>query len=184
MAYQCFGNGAVDAIHRHMIAVVGGPAQRQFRQIAGAYYHTAGLIGNVHQYLGAFSRLSVFKGDAVVGKIMSDVGKMGFYRITDIHSAEGYPQFLTQLFRIGAGAIGGAEAGHGDSDNICAGPFQQIHSADSDQQCQGGVQSAGNANYRCFRPRVHQPFFQSLRLNGENQFTAFSAMRLIVRHKG
>ena len=150
MAYQCFGDGAVHAVHRHMIAVIGGPAQRQFGQIAGAHHQTIGLIGDIHQHLCPFSGLSVFKGDAVIVKIVADIGKMGFYCITDVYGAEGNAQFLTKKLCIGAGAVGSAETRHGNSHNISAGSFQQIHGFYCHQQSQGGIQTAADADNRCF----------------------------------
>ena len=49
MAHQHLRNRAVDTVHRHMIAVVGRPAKRQLRHIAGTDDKTADLIGKVHQ---------------------------------------------------------------------------------------------------------------------------------------
>ena len=55
------GYRAVHTVHRHMIAVVGRPAESKLGQIARAYYKSARLIGDVHKHLCAFSCLTVFK---------------------------------------------------------------------------------------------------------------------------
>ena len=48
VAHQGFGDGAVDGVHTHVIAVIGAPAQRQFGQVAGADDQAAVLVGDVH----------------------------------------------------------------------------------------------------------------------------------------
>ena len=89
MTYQCFWNRSIYPVHRHMVAVVGCPAQSQFGQVAGTNYQTVCLVGDIHQHLGAFSGLTVFKRNAVVVKIMTDIRKMCFHGITDINGTEG-----------------------------------------------------------------------------------------------
>ena len=73
---QCFRDAAVHAVHRHMVAVVGRPAERKLRQVAGADHEAAGLVGNVHQHLRALARLAVFIGHVVYGFVMADVGEV------------------------------------------------------------------------------------------------------------
>ena len=55
--HQRFGHTRVDMIHRHVVTVESGPAQRQFREITRADDETADLVGNVHQNLCALARL-------------------------------------------------------------------------------------------------------------------------------
>ena len=49
--YQSLGNGGVDPVHGHMISIVGGPSQGEFRQIPGAYHQASGHVGDIHEYL-------------------------------------------------------------------------------------------------------------------------------------
>ena len=41
MAHQGLGHGGVDAVHAHVVAVVGGPAQGQLGEVAGAHHQAA-----------------------------------------------------------------------------------------------------------------------------------------------
>ena len=62
IAHEGLGNGSVDPIHGHVIAVIGRPAQRKLGQISGSNHQPALLIGNIHQQIGALTRLCIFKG--------------------------------------------------------------------------------------------------------------------------
>ena len=59
MPHQRFGDPGVYAVHAHVVAVVGGPAQRQLAQIAGADHQAALLVGQIHQFQGAYPGLRV-----------------------------------------------------------------------------------------------------------------------------
>ena len=63
VAHQRLGDTGVDAVHAHVVAVVGGPAQRQLGEVASADDEAAGAVGRVHQLEGAHAGLSVLKGD-------------------------------------------------------------------------------------------------------------------------
>ena len=39
---------ATAAVHRHVIAVIRGPAQSKFREIARTNHHSPCLVGNIH----------------------------------------------------------------------------------------------------------------------------------------
>ena len=139
MAHQSLGNGAVDPVHAHMVPVVGGPAQGQLGQIPGAHHQTAGLVGNVHEHLGALPGLTIFKGDVVVFHRLADVPKMTLDRLADVNALEGAAQPLGQLHGVVPGAVGGAEAGHGHGDDVAGRPVQQAHSHPGDEHSQGRV---------------------------------------------
>ena len=84
VAYQGLGDGGVDTVHGHMIAVVGGPAEGELGEITGTDDHTAGLVGDVHKDLSPFSGLRVFIGDIMDIDIMTDVAQVdgnGFFDV-------------------------------------------------------------------------------------------------------
>ena len=80
MAYEGLGYRSVDAVHRHVVAIVGRPTERQLAQVARADHQTAHLVGVVHQDLRPLAGLSVLVGGrAVVGR-QADVAEMLFDR--------------------------------------------------------------------------------------------------------
>ena len=85
MAHQCLGHADVYAIHRHMIAVIGRPAQCKLRHIPGSDDKSVALVGEIHQYLSAFPRLPIFIGYIVLVHILTDIPKMHLHRLADVH---------------------------------------------------------------------------------------------------
>ena len=57
MAYESFWYACVYSIHRHVVAVVCGPAKSQFAEVSSAYYQSSNAVGHVHEYLCSFPRL-------------------------------------------------------------------------------------------------------------------------------
>ena len=182
--HQRFGDGAVDPIHRHMVAVVGGPAQRQLRKVAGADDDAVLLVGDIHQHLGALPRLGVFVGGVGDRLVVADIPEVLPDRFRDGNGAQRYAQPFAEDLGVAAGAVGGAEARHGNGDGIGAGTAQQIHGPDRDQQRQGGIQAAGNAQNGGAAADMGQPPAQALRLHGENGLAAFAAFGGIGRDEG
>ena len=74
--YQGLGDGNIDAVHTHMIAVVGTPAQSRLGQILGAHHQPVFLIGHVHQDLGALPGLDVLIGQVVHILRVADIPHM------------------------------------------------------------------------------------------------------------
>ena len=147
VAHQGFGHGGVDRIHGHVIAVVGRPAERQLGEVPGPDDQAAVLIGQVHQDLGALARLGVFIRHVVYHGIVADVLEMAAHRVADRHGAKIDPQKLGQLFRVALGAAGGAESGHGHSQNALAGQGKRVECAHGHQQRQGGIQPPGEPHH-------------------------------------
>ena len=73
----------------HVVAVVGGPAQRQLRKVAGAHYKASGAVGGVHQLQRAHAGLTVFKGDIQHALVLTDVRKMAVHGVGDIDLFKG-----------------------------------------------------------------------------------------------
>jgi len=55
MAHEGLGNARIDAIHGHVVSVVGGPAQRQLGEVAGTYDEATLLVGDIHEDLRALA---------------------------------------------------------------------------------------------------------------------------------
>ena len=118
VAHQSLGDGGVDAVHGHMVAIVGGPAQGQFAEVPGADDQSPTLVGHIHQHLGALPSLAVLKGDGKIFHRLADIPEVDLYRLADVHRVELCAHAFGQDLSIGFGASGGAEAGHGDGQNV------------------------------------------------------------------
>ena len=80
-ADQRLGNRTVDAVHTHMVAIIGAPAQGQFGKIAGANHNAAHTAGKVHEDLGPFPGLGIFVSGIADSGIMTNIFKMQGNRI-------------------------------------------------------------------------------------------------------
>ena len=100
VAHQGLGHTGVDVVHRHVIAVVGSPAQGQLGQIARAHDQAAHLVGHVHQDLRSLPRLGVFVGHVVHGLVVADVAEVLAHRVDDGNRAQGDAQRLGQLHGV------------------------------------------------------------------------------------
>ena len=76
MFHQRLGDRGVDAIHAHVVAVVRGPSQSQFRQVTSSHYHAIHLVSHIHQNLRTLARLAVLVGHVLHGRIMLDILKV------------------------------------------------------------------------------------------------------------
>ena len=177
-ADQGLGDGGVHAVHAHVVAVVGTPAESQLAQIAGAHHDTADDTGIVHENLRPFSGLRIFVGAVVDAGVVADVGKVEVHRILDIDFLAGNSQGAHQLPGIVVRPVGGAEAGHGHAADIRRGPPQPAHGLHGHQQRQGGVQSPGNADDRFRAAQNGQPLFQPRHLHVENFHAPLDAVLL------
>ena len=181
MAHQSLWDACVDPIHGHVIPVVGGPAQGQLGQVAGADDQPAVLIGDVHEHLGPLPGLAVLEGHRVVLHGLADVLEVDLYRAADVDALQGGPQALGQLHGVIPGTVGGSEAGHGHRDDIAGRAVQQLHSHCGDQNGQGGVQPAGQAHHRRPGPGMLQTLFQA---QGRNFQNFIAPLRPVLRISG
>ena len=79
--YKRLRNGAVDAVHGHVIAVIGRPTERELAQIAGADHKPARFVCDIHQNERAHARLGVFirdVGDVAVVTYVLEVSEHAF----------------------------------------------------------------------------------------------------------
>ena len=172
MADEGLGHSGIDAVHGHVVTVIGGPAEREFAEVAGANDECSGLVGHVHEQLCAFACLRVFVGSVVyagvvayVSEVLCDGGGYADFTLGDAelgHEADG----------VVVGAVGGAEAGHGDADDAVAGIAEFIEGLDADEQRQCGVESAADAENNALAAGVDEAACESGDLDIENLVAA------------
>ena len=168
MAHQRLGDACVHGVHGHVVPVIRRPAQGQLAQVPGADDQAAGLVGQVHQDLRALPCLPVLEGDGEILHGLADVLEMELHGGADVDLPEAGPDLLRQDLGVGLRPLGGAEAGHGDGQNIGLGTAQQLHGPCRDEQRQGRVQSAGQTHHCGFGLGVGQPFFQAQRRQSQD----------------
>ena len=133
MFHQRLGDRGVDAIHAHVVAVVRGPSQSQFRQVAGSHYHAIHLVSHIHQNLRTFACLCVFIRHIMVGHVEIQVLEMLYAGLFDADFSQGYPQAFHKVDGIGVSTVGGSEAGHGHADDAFARESQFVERFGADQ---------------------------------------------------
>ena len=146
VAHQRLRHARVDVVHRHVVAVVGAPAQRQLREVARADDEPADLVGDVHQDLRALARLGVFVGHVVLALVVADVPEVLPHGVADGDHPQRRAQDLGQPLGVAARARRGAEAGHGDGDDPRARQPRQVERLRRHQQRQRRVQPARDAD--------------------------------------
>ena len=167
-----------------MVAVVGGPAQGQLTEVAGADDQAPPLVGQVHEDLRALPGLGVLKGDGLVLHGLADVGEVLFHRLADIDLHEIRAQLHGQQFRVGTGAFGGAEAGHGDGQDALPVPAQHIEGQGGNQDGKGGVQPAGQPHHGAGGVGVLQPLLEAQGGDGQNFLAALRPVPRVRRDEG
>ena len=171
MPDEGFGDAGVDAVHAHVVAVVGGPSEREFAQIARANDEAVHLVGCIHENLGALTGLPVFIDDVVVADVVAQVFEMLLTCFGDADFADGHAQALHEVDGVCVGAVGGAEAGHGDSDDASTVEPEAVEGMNADEEGQRGIQAAADAEDNGLGMGVGDAFAQSFRLHAEDFFT-------------
>ena len=183
MAHQCLGYSRIYAVHGHVVAVVGRPAQRQFRHVSGSDDHTARAVGNIHQDLGTLSGLSVLISHVMIVYVLPDIPEMHSHRLSDIHLTECCPQRLRQFAGIVISSVRGAEARHGHRRDLFSLQSQHIKSPHRHQKRQRRIQPAGDADHRRLTAGMLISFLKPVRLDRKNLLTALLTLLLIGRYK-
>ena len=83
MLHECFRHTRVYAVHRHVVAVISGPSEGEFREVACAEHHAANLVGIVHENLSAFAGLAILVCNIVDADVVVNVGEMLLYGVAD-----------------------------------------------------------------------------------------------------
>ena len=89
-----------------------------------------------------------------------------------------------QAQRIVVGAVGGAEARHGDCDEIVSRQLQLGKRLMADQQSEGGIQSSGNAQHQTVQAGVGHTGNQTLYLKPEQVVEVSVGIGGILRQEG
>ncbi len=184
LAYERLRNRGVDAVHRHLVAVVGGPAECQLAQVARADDDAVLLVGDVHQNLRAFARLRIFVGRRVIRGIDADIAEMLFARLADRDFAHGDPQPPHQFEGVAVGAVRRAEARHRDAENPRAVEPQLVEGPRHGQQRQRRVETPRNPHDGARAPRVLQALGQTVGLDLHDFAVELLAPRLVLGQEG
>ena len=94
VAHQGFRHTGIDAVHAHVVPVIGGPAQGKLAQVAGSHHQPGKLVCFIHEHQGADSGLCILEGYIQILRIMVNIFKVLQHRIFYIDLAEGDTQFL------------------------------------------------------------------------------------------
>ena len=89
----------------------------------------------------------------------------------DADFADGHAQALHEVDGVCVGAVGGAEAGHGDSDDASTVEPEAVEGMNADEEGQRGIQAAADAEDNGLGMGVGDAFAQSFRLHAEDFFT-------------
>ncbi len=184
VAHQGLGDGGVDAVHAHVVAVVGGPAKCQLGEVSRADDHATLLVGDVHENLRALAGLAVLVRDVTHGLVVADVRKVLAHGGGYAYLAQLAAQGVTEGGGVGVRAVRGAKAGHGDGDDAVVVQSQQVEGAHGNEQGQRGVQTAGNADDRMRGMRVRKALGQAVGLDGEDVLAAGSTLGPVGGNEG
>ena len=183
MPHQRFRYARVNAVHRHMVAVVGRPPKRKLGQVSSSYHNTAGLVGNIHDYLRPLPRLTVFKGNVCNAFVLSDVGKMLSYRGGYVYFLQGGSVRVRKTESIVFCTVCCAEARHCDGQYPLAVKSQHIESVYRNNKCKGAVKSS-RKTYNCvFAADMPQTCCKSGCLHDKYFLAAAVKVVFISRHK-
>ena len=119
-----------------MVAIIGCPAQCELRQVTRTKHETIHLIGEVHQYLGALTRLAVLIGHIMYFGVMVDVLEMLGHSSGNADFMQCHTQGFDHRTSVSIGAVGSAETWHGNGMNGLAVTPHAVHGTDGDQQRQ------------------------------------------------
>ena len=183
VAHQRLRNTSIDAIHRHMIGVVGRPAERELTEVAGTDDDAVRLIRDVHEDLRPLTGLRVLVNHGVILRVVPDVLEMLQHRGLDVDLPQRRVQKTRQRYRVPVGAVRGAEGRHGHGDDILAREPQHIEGARDDEQRQGRVEAAGDADHGRLTADVLESLLKTERLDREDLIAAGIALRRATRYE-
>ena len=100
VAHERLGDARVHAVHAHMVAVVGRPAERKLAEVARADHKTARAVCDVHQFQRPDAGLRVFICDVQHILALTDVGEVAADGVGDGDLTERDLQLLAQKLRV------------------------------------------------------------------------------------
>ena len=183
VAYERLRYPGVDAVHRYVVAVVCGPPKGELAEVARADDESAQFVGQVHQYLCALARLAVLVGHVVNAHVVAYVHEMPLHTGLDAYLARRHAQRLHERHGIVVGAVGGAEAGHGNADDAASVYLQPVEGPNAYEQGERGVEPAADAHHHLAALGVGQSLGEAQRLYVEHLVEGCLAVAAL-RHKG
>ena len=183
MTHERLGHRGVDPVHRHLVAVVGRPTQRQFRQVTRTHDQRSLAVGHVHQNLRPFAGLRILVGRRTVVGRQPDVAEVLLAGGADRNLACRDTQLAHQRQGIAIGAVGRPEPRHRDPHDPPPVESQPIEGVYRDEQRQRRIQPARNPHHRPCGVRMLQTAGQSHRLNMENLLAAAVPPIVLSRHE-
>ena len=184
MTHKRLGHARVDGVHAHVVAVIGGPAERQLRQIARADDKTASLVGQIHQNLRTLAGLAVLVGHVLHGRIVLNVLEVLLHGRVDRNLAEAHTQVAGERLGIRLGAMRRTKAGHGDRRDTRARQPQRIEGTHGHKQCQRGVQATRKTDDRSLGARVGKAGLEAGGLQVEDGLATLGQVTMVGRNKG
>ena len=171
---------------RHVIAAVGGEAERQLGQVARAEVDASHLARDREQDHLARPGLHVLEGDVLDAVVVPDGCEHRVRQLADADLAQGGTERAHERTRGRVGPRRGPEPRHGDADHVLARQADQVGRVDRDQQRLGRVPSARNAEHHppsVGRQRA-QPLGERGCLDEEDLVTAMITLGPIGGHEG
>ena len=135
----------------HLVAdPVGGPAERQLREVAGAEDDAAALVGDPEQVVRPQPGLDVLERHVVdllaLRERMVDLLEHQLGGGLDVDLPGGDAERVHEPVRVGLGALAGGEAGEREAEDVAARAPGAIHRLGGDEQRLGRVEPAGDAD--------------------------------------
>ena len=163
-----------------MVAVVGCPTKRKFRQIACTDYKTAVLIWKVHQNFSTLSRLRIFIGNVCYTFIVLNIYKMLSYRCGNINFFKRNIISLCKFFGIWFGTLCCTETRHCYSVNIFSVNTEHIKSVNANNKRKCTVKTARKSEHNILNSCMSKSGCKSCCLHCYN-FLASSAKVIFCR---
>ena len=166
-----------------MVGIVSAVAHGDFGKIARADHDPVPLVGHIHQDLCAFPGLRVLVHDIALFRIVAYGAEMLHACFSYVDFEQRDTKFMAEPAGISQRSMRRAETGHGDGDHISGAFPCQRHGFDGDQQGQGGIQSARDADDGSATTDMTQTLGQTASLNGDDLVAVVVLFRFPVGDK-
>ena len=182
-ADEGFRHIGVDAVVGHVIAVKGRKSQRELAEVSRADDESTVHVGKIHQHLRTLARLRVFKRRIVDIHRVPDLFEVLLDALADVDLLHGDAERVAELFRVRAGTGAGAKARHRHRNDVLRGTLQQRQRFFADDQREGGVHAAGDADEQLLRVRMLDALGKAVALNREHLIKPRGRTRAGIRHE-
>ena len=125
-----------------MVAIVGRPAECELRHVTRSDYHSARLVGDVHEYLGSLPRLSVLIGHIVYILILTYIPEMNSDCLFYIHLIQCRPKSFGEFYGIIIRSVSCPKAWHRHRGYVLSVDSKTVKCSCSHKQCKRGIKSA------------------------------------------